>query len=91
MPYQAVAPVGNLSPIMDEPEFDMDIGIHFSTVCLKTNCTILCSGDISLPSLDDSDIESDASLSSVHNVQLHDALRLAYAVTPATTLNLHVC
>ncbi|XP_065920546.1 uncharacterized protein [Dysidea avara] len=56
-PHQAVVPVGNLSPIMDEPEFDMDIG------------------DISLPSLDDSDIESDTSVTSGHNVQLHDALR----------------
>jgi len=52
---------------------------------------VLCSGDISLPSLDDSDIESDTSLTSVHNVQLHDALRLAHAIIPAVTLNLCAC
>lgn len=49
------------------------MGISFCLFVL-----LLYPGDISLPNLDDSDIESDTS---THNVQLHEALRLACAVS----------
>jgi len=52
------------------------VGISFCLFVL-----LLYPGDISLPNLDDSDIESDTSITSTHNVQLHEALRLACAVS----------
>lgn len=63
MPQQPLTLGGNLSPITDLPELDdLDMDI----------------GDISLPSLNDSDLESEASIDSNHSQQLHRAFRLVH-------------
>ena len=47
-------------------------------------------GDISLPSLNDSDLESEASAASSHSQQLHHAFRLAHNTCTLLYIYLYV-